>query len=80
MKATDLPVPMARPCDADATIHPLQVRAWQRLGASGRSELAMQLRRQVRRWKQDALRAQHPDWTDDRLRRELARLYLRGSS
>jgi hypothetical protein len=80
MKATDPMVPTAHSGGPDAMIHPLQVRAWQRLGASGRSELATQLRRQVRRWKLDALRAQHPDWTDDRLRRELARLYLRGSS
>ena len=80
MKATDLPVPTGRPGDADATIHPLQVLAWQRLGASGRSELAAQLRGQVRRWKQDALRAQHPDWPEARLREELRRIYLRGTT
>jgi hypothetical protein len=79
MKVTDPSLPAASPADADAMIHPLQIRAWQKMGAAGRSELSIQLRRQVRRWKQDALRAQHPDWTDDRLRRELARLYLRGS-
>ena len=68
----DLPV-------SDA-LHPLQVKAWQAMSASGRSELAADLRRQARRWKRDALRAQHPAWTDERINQELARIYLRGST
>jgi hypothetical protein len=43
----------------------------------GRSELAAALRRQARGWKRDGLRAQHPDWNDERIERELARIYLR---
>ena len=67
------------PLVADAP-HPLQVRAWRAMGASKRSELAADLRRQARGWKRSALRAQHPDWTDNQLERELAQIYLRGSS
>jgi hypothetical protein len=59
------------------TPHPLQVQAWRTMGATGRSELAAALRRQARGWKRDGLRAQHPDWNDERIERELARIYLR---
>jgi hypothetical protein len=48
------------------------------MGAAGRSALGVELRRNARRWKRDALRAQHPDWTDERVERELAWIYLRG--
>ena len=58
--------------------HPVQVRAWRDLGGSGRSELAAELRRKARGWKRDALRAQHPDWPDERIERELVQIYLRG--
>lgn len=60
--------------------HALQIEAWRRLGETGRLELAAQLRRKVRGWKGDALRLQHPDWSEDRVRRELARLYLCGNT
>jgi hypothetical protein len=60
--------------------HPLQVKAWREMGGSGRSELGAELRRKARGWKRDALRAQHPDWPDERLDRELARIYLRGNT
>ncbi len=57
--------------------HPLQIEAWRALGATGRSHLGIQLRRQARRWKLSALRTQHPDWHDIQLRAELAQIYLR---
>ncbi|MEO6568416.1 MAG: hypothetical protein ABIO94_06595 [Opitutaceae bacterium] len=60
--------------------HPLQVKAWREMGGSGRSELAAELRRKVRVWKRDALRAQHPDWPEARVEQELARIYLRGNT
>jgi hypothetical protein len=60
--------------------HPLQVAAWQKMGASGRAQLGVELRRKVRGWKRDALRAQQPEWTEDRLQRELAEIYLRGNT
>ncbi|MEO7413513.1 MAG: hypothetical protein ABIZ81_09155 [Opitutaceae bacterium] len=60
--------------------HPLQIKAWREMGGSGRSELAAELRRKVRSWKRDALRAQHPDWPEARVERELARIYLRATT
>jgi len=60
--------------------HHLQVKAWREMGASGRSELAAGLRRKVRGWKRDALRAQHPAWPDERIERELALIYLHGNT
>jgi hypothetical protein len=50
------------------------------MGASGRAELAADLRRQARVWKRDALRSQHPDWTEERIDSELVRIYLRGNT
>jgi hypothetical protein len=58
--------------------HPLQIKAWREMGSSGRSELAAELRRKARRWKREALRTQHPAWTEQRINRELADIYLRG--
>ena len=62
------------------TPHPVQVQAWRKMGASARSQLGIDLRRNVRLWKLAALRAQHPDWSEQRLREELARIYLRGNA
>jgi hypothetical protein len=62
------------------TLHPLQVEAWRKLGASGRTQLGIAMRRDVRRWKLAALHAQHPDWPQDRIREELRRIYLRGNT
>jgi hypothetical protein len=68
----------AHESDYSDTPHPLQVKAWREMGGAGRSKLAADLRRDVRRWKRDALRAQHPDWSNERIERELAQIYLRG--
>jgi hypothetical protein len=64
---------------ADAP-HPLQVKAWRALSGDGRSELAAALRCQARGWKRDALRTQHPAWTEERIERELAAIYRRGNT
>ena len=58
--------------------HPLQIEAWRAMGSVGRTHLGIQLRRNVRRLKLAALRAQHPDWPDDRLRAALAEIFRRG--
>jgi hypothetical protein len=60
--------------------HPLQVKAWRDMGAAARSQMGIDLRRTVRGWKRAALHAQHPDWPEERLGQELARLYLRGNT
>jgi len=64
---------------ADAP-HPLQVKAWQKMGGSGRLALAVELGRKVRAWKRDALRGQNPTWSAERVERELAWIYLRGNT
>ncbi len=58
--------------------HPRQIAAWQAMGATGRTQLGIRLRRQARRWKLAVLRAKHPDWTEESLRAELAKIYSRG--
>jgi hypothetical protein len=60
--------------------HPLQIEAWRGMGGAERSKLGIELRRKVRRWKFQALRSQHPEWDETRLRAELAKIYLRGST
>lgn len=60
--------------------HPLQVKAWQKMGGSGRLALAVELGRKVRAWKRDALRGQNPTWSAERVERELAWIYLRGNT
>ncbi len=62
------------------TPDPRQIEAWRRMGAEGRTRCGQALRQQVRRWKFSALRAQHPDWTEPQIARELALIYLRGVS
>lgn len=57
-----------------------QIEAWRRMGVDGRTRCGQALRQQVRRWKLSALRAQHPDWSEPQLARELALIYLRGVS
>ncbi|MDO8540166.1 MAG: hypothetical protein Q7S40_06945 [Opitutaceae bacterium] len=56
----------------------MQIEAWRAMGSAGRTRLGIELRRKARRWKLAALRSQHPDWTDERLRVELAKIYARG--
>jgi len=62
------------------TPHSIQVNAWRKLGAEGRTQLGIALRRDARRWKLAALRSRHPDWPEARLREELKQVYLRGIS
>lgn len=57
--------------------HPLQIEAWRQMGADRRTQYGVALRAQVRRWKTAALRAQHPDWSETQILRELALIYLR---
>ena len=58
--------------------HPLQIQAWRAMGGAGRTRLGIQIRRNVRHLKLEALRSPHPDWSDQRLRIELAEIYRRG--
>lgn len=55
--------------------HPMQIEGWKAMGSARRTRLGIQLRRDMRRWKLAAFRSQHPDWTEERVRAELAKLY-----
>jgi len=55
--------------------HPLQVAAWRKMGCARRTQMGIQLRAKARRWKLAGLRAQHPEWSEERLRTEVAKIY-----
>jgi hypothetical protein len=79
MPASPLSPPSAASVDRERDRpHALQIQAWRMMGGAGRTRLGIELRRQARRWKLAALRSQHPDWAEDRVRAELAKIYLRG--
>jgi hypothetical protein len=68
------------PAPADDRPHPLQIEAWRAMGPAGRTRMGIELRENVRRWKHDALRRQHPEWSESHLLSELAKIYLRGNT
>ena len=61
-------------------LHPEQIRALRQMPLERRAELALGFIRSMRRFKAAALRAQHPDWSEQQLRAELRRLTLHARS
>jgi hypothetical protein len=61
-------------------LHPEQIRALRQMPLERRAELALGFIRSMRRMKAAALRAQHPDWSEQQLRAELRRLTLHARS
>jgi len=61
-------------------LHPEQIRALRQMPLERRAELALGFIRSMRRMKAAALRAQHPDWSEQQLRAELCRLTLHARS
>lgn len=61
-------------------LHPEQIRALRQMPLERRAELALGFIRSMRRMKDAALRAQHPDWSEQQLRAELRRLTLHARS
>lgn len=61
-------------------LHPEQIRALRQMPLERRAELALSFIRSMRRMKAAALRAQHPDWSEQQLRAELRRLTLHARS
>ena len=61
-------------------LHPEQIRALRRMPLERRAELALGFIRSMRRMKAAALRAQHPEWSEQELRAELRRLTLHARS
>ena len=61
-------------------LHPEQIKALRRMTHERRAELALGFIRSMRRMKAAALRAQHPDWSEQQVAAELRRLTLHARS
>lgn len=61
-------------------LHPEQIKALRKMSLERRAELALGFIRSMRRMKAAALRAQHPDWSEQQLAAELRRLTLHARS
>ena len=61
-------------------LHPEQIRALRKMPLERRAELALDFIRSMRRLKATALRAQHPDWSEQEVAAELRRLTLHARS
>jgi hypothetical protein len=65
-----------RPWDTDAAAHSAQIAVYRRMGAEARVRLADAMSEDVRRLSLDGIRARHPDYDDEQVRRALFRLLL----
>jgi hypothetical protein len=61
-------------------LHPEQIKALRKMSLARRAELALGFIRSMRRIKAAALRAQHPDWSEQQVAAELRRLTLHARS
>lgn len=61
-------------------LHPEQIRALRKMSLERRAELALGFIRSMRRMKIAALRAQHPEWSEQEIAAELRRLTLHARS
>jgi hypothetical protein len=57
-------------------LHPEQIKALRKMSLERRAELALGFVRSMRRMKAAALRAQHPEWSEQQVAAELRRLTL----
>ncbi len=64
----------------EGDLHPEQIRALKKMSLERRAALALGFIRSMRRLKAAALRAQHPDWSEERVAAELRRLTLHARS
>ncbi len=64
----------------ESGLHPEQIKALRKMSLERRAELALGFIRSTRRLKAAALRAQHPEWSDEQVVTELRRLTLHGRS
>jgi hypothetical protein len=61
-------------------LHPEQIKALRKMSLERRAEVAFGFIRSIRRLKTAALRAQHPDWSEEQVAAELRRLTLHARS
>jgi hypothetical protein len=75
--AVPLPEPPSLPFgDTDQASHEAQIEAYRRLGGPGRLAAAFRLTDLTRRTSMAGIRARHPSYTPEEVRRALARLVL----
>lgn len=60
-------------------MHPIQEKILREMTPSRRVEIAMQMQRSARAIKAAGLRQQHPEWCEEQVLRELARISLYGA-
>ena len=61
-------------------MHPAQIKIYRAMSPARKLELAAEFYFAARELKTQALKKQHPDWTDDEVRREVKRLFLYATS
>lgn len=65
-----------RPHNTTDEAHQAQLDAWRRMGPETRVRVAFEMSEDVRRMAAEGIRARHPDYDDERIRRALFRLLL----
>ncbi len=58
------------------SLTPQQVEIYRRMPPGRKLELAAEFNRAARELKAAALRSQHPDWSDEQVRRKVRELFL----
>ena len=64
----------------DEQTSPEQFEAYRRMTPERRLVLAEQLYWSAREWKATGVRAQHPDWSEQQVAREVTRIFLHARS
>jgi predicted Fe-S protein YdhL (DUF1289 family) len=54
----------------------IRIAAWRKMSADEKYNLFRVLMRSVRELKKAGIRLAHPDWTEDQVKRETARIFL----
>ncbi|MBA4138471.1 MAG: hypothetical protein C0518_14270 [Opitutus sp.] len=73
--ATDVLLLVVHPSEE---LHPIQVAGYARMSPSKKHRVFLNLMNGIRELKIVGLRAQHPEWSEVELRRELARIVRNG--
>lgn len=58
----------------------IRIAAWRKMSPDEKYSLFRGLMRTVRALKQAGIRAAHPDWTDEQVEKETARIFLHARS
>lgn len=69
-------LPLARPFDTSPDAHAVQHDIYGRMGGAGRVATAFRLSAAARAMTLAGIQSRHPEYTDDEVRRALARLTL----